>query len=67
MPLQLLQVGEPVLRERARELSCEEILSNRIRELITLMQQTLRDAPGVGLAAPQIGEGVQLAILEDRA
>lgn len=67
MPLELLQVGEPVLRERARELSREEILSDRTRELIALMHETLRDAPGVGLAAPQIGEGIQLAIIEDLA
>jgi peptide deformylase len=30
-----------------------------------LMHETLRDAPGVGLAAPQIGESIQLAIIED--
>src|SRR5581483_12248242 len=67
MPLELLQVGEPVLRERARELSRKEILSDRIRGLIAQMHETLRDAPGVGLAAPQIGEGIQLAIIEDLA
>jgi|SRR5689334_15675716 peptide deformylase len=65
MRLKLLQVGEPVLREKARELSREEILSERTQALIALMHDTLRDAPGVGLAAPQIGEGVQLAIIED--
>ena len=67
MQLKLLQVGEPVLRERARELSREEILSDPTQGLITLMQEALRDAPGVGLAAPQIGEGIQLAIIEDLA
>jgi peptide deformylase len=67
MRLKLLQVGEPVLREKARELSREEILSHRIQGLVELMHETLRDAPGVGLAAPQIGEGIQLAIVEDLA
>lgn len=67
MRLELLQVGEPMLREKARELSREEILSDRTRGLITFMHETLRDAPGVGLAAPQIGEGIQLAIIEDLA
>jgi peptide deformylase len=67
MHLKLLQVGEPVLRQKARELSPEEILSDRTQALIVLMHQTLRDAPGVGLAAPQIGEGIQLAIIEDLA
>jgi peptide deformylase len=33
--------------------------------LIQWMHETLRDAPGVGLAAPQIGESIQLAVIED--
>lgn len=67
MILKLLQVGEPVLRETARRLTREEIGSDRIRQLIESMHETLNDAPGVGLAAPQIGEGVQLAVIEDLA
>ncbi|HWY68314.1 MAG TPA: peptide deformylase [Terriglobales bacterium] len=65
MLLKLLQVGEPVLRDRARPLSSEEILSGPIQELISSMHDTLRDAPGVGLAAPQVGVPIQLAIIED--
>ena len=65
MLLKLFQVGEPVLREKARELTREEILSEETQALISLMHETLRDAPGVGLAAPQIGEAIQLAIIED--
>jgi peptide deformylase len=65
MLLKLFQVGDPVLRQRARELAPEEIKSEPIRLLIRLMHETLRDAPGVGLAAPQIGESIQLAIIED--
>ena len=65
MFLKLLQVGEPVLRRKARDLTAEEITSEPIRHLIRLMHETLRDAPGVGLAAPQIGESIRLAIIED--
>jgi peptide deformylase len=65
MILNLLQVGEPVLRERARALTPEEIISPEIQDLIACMHETLRDAPGVGLAAPQIGHSIQLAIIED--
>jgi peptide deformylase len=65
MLLKLLQVGPTVLRSTARELTIEEILSRDIQRLIGYMHETLRDAPGVGLAAPQIGEGIQLAIIED--
>jgi len=65
MRLKLVQVGEEVLRQRARELSKEEIRSAEIQQLIEFMHETLRDAPGVGLAAPQVGAGIQLAIIED--
>lgn len=64
--LKIVQAGEPVLREQARELSVSEIRSRAIQELIEHMRDTMRDAPGVGLAAPQIGEPLQLAVIEDR-
>ena len=65
MRLKIVQVGDPVLRQRSRELTRDEITSENVRLLIRLMHETLRDAPGVGLAAPQIGEPIQLAIIED--
>ena len=65
MRLKLVQVGEEVLRQRSRELTPEEINSRDIQQLIDFMRDTLRDAPGVGLAAPQVGVGIQLAIIED--
>jgi peptide deformylase len=65
MRLKLVQVGEEVLRQPARELTSEEIVSAEIQQLIEHMRETLRDAPGVGLAAPQVGVGIQLAVIED--
>ncbi len=65
MRLKLVQVGEEVLRQRARELTLDEIKSREIQQLIEFMHETLRDAPGVGLAAPQVGMGIQLAVIED--
>lgn len=67
MRIKIASVGEPVLRDGARPLLAEEIGSERIRALIEHMRETLADAPGVGLAAPQIGEPLQLAIIEDKA
>lgn len=67
MTLKIVQAGNPVLRKQGRQLSKEEIGSNSIQELIELMREAMRDAPGVGLAAPQIGESIQLAVIEDRA
>ena len=66
MPLTIVQAGEPVLRRPARALRPNEIRSREIRELIQQMKETMHAAPGVGLAAPQIGQGIQLAVIEDR-
>jgi peptide deformylase len=67
MRIKIPNVGEPVLRDPARPLRPEEIGSDRIRGLIKHMRETLADAPGVGLAGPQIGEPLQLTIIEDKA
>jgi peptide deformylase len=67
MRIKIATVGEPVLRNAARAIHPEEIGTDRISELIKHMRETLADAPGVGLAAPQVGESMQLAIIEDKA
>jgi len=64
--LEIVQTGDPVLRKVARTLSIDEIRSPALQELIAQMRDTMRAAPGVGLAAPQIGESIQLAVIEDR-
>lgn len=66
MILKIRAVGEPVLRARAKAMRPEEVLLPSTRELIAAMRETLRDAPGVGLAAPQVGLPLQLAVIEDR-
>jgi peptide deformylase len=66
VPLTIVQAGDPVLRRAARALRPNEIRSREIRELIQQMKETMYAAPGVGLAAPQIGQGIQLAVIEDR-
>ena len=63
----IVQTGDPVLRLTGRSLTPEEIKSSAIQQLIESMRDTMRDAPGVGLAAPQIGESLQLAVIEDRS
>ncbi len=66
MRLKIVQAGEEVLRQPGRELSRAEILSSETQQLIEHMRDTMRDAPGVGLAAPQVGLPLQLAVIEDR-
>jgi peptide deformylase len=67
MLLKIVQTGMPVLRQVGRTLTPEEIRGAEVQALIELMRETMRDAPGVGLAAPQIGEALQLAVIEDVA
>lgn len=67
MKLKIVQAGDPVLRAQSRPLTKEEIGSPAIQQLIGLMRDAMREAPGVGLAAPQIGVPIQLAVIEDRA
>jgi peptide deformylase len=64
--LQIVQAGEEVLRGETRVLSRDEILSDETQELIIGMRDTMRQAPGVGLAAPQVGIALRLAVIEDR-
>jgi peptide deformylase len=65
--LKIVQAGEAVLRSRAREMTPEEVRGPEIQRLIEWMRETMRDAPGVGLAAPQVGLDLQLAVIEDSA
>lgn len=67
MIIKIVQLGHPVLRQQARSLSVEEIRSPSIQQLIEWMRETMHDAPGVGLAAPQIGVPLKIAVIEDRA
>jgi peptide deformylase len=66
MRLKIVQAGDPALRTRAREISLDEISQAATQQLIEWMAETMRDAPGVGLAAPQVGQPLQLAVIEDR-
>jgi peptide deformylase len=67
MVLKIVQAGDPVLRQKARDVTPEEIGSPELKRLIELMRDTMRDAPGVGLAAPQVGVGLRVVVVEDRA
>ena len=67
MKLKIVQAGDPVLRKQSRTLTKEEIRSASIQQLIEWMRETMREAPGVGLAAPQVGQSLQLAVIEDQS
>jgi peptide deformylase len=64
--LPIRELGDPVLRETARELSREELASAETQALIDSMIETMRHADGAGLAAPQVGVSVRIAVAEVR-
>ncbi len=64
---EIVTVGDPVLRERAREVSAEELGSVEVQQLIDDLIDTKRAANGAGIAANQIGETLRVAIVEVEA
>ena len=66
MRLKIVTAGDSVLRQPALPLTVAEIRSPEIQQLIQHMRETMNDAPGVGLAAPQVGFALQLAVVEDK-
>ncbi|MCB9744455.1 MAG: peptide deformylase [Alphaproteobacteria bacterium] len=62
--LKIATLGHPVLREVAKPIPPERILSAEIQQLIADMRETMADYDGVGLAAPQVHRSVRLVILE---
>ena len=63
-PLPLVLAGDPVLRRAAVPYD-GELPDALLADLLAAMRVTMREAPGVGLAAPQIGLGVRIAVIED--
>jgi peptide deformylase len=61
---EIVTIGHPVLRERAREVTAEELSSPEIQGLIDDMVETMRHAGGAGLAANQVGVPVRIAVAE---
>jgi peptide deformylase len=61
---EIVTIGHPVLRERAREISLEELRAPEIQTLIDDLIETKRAAHGAGIAANQVGEPVRVAIAE---
>jgi len=60
-PLKICKYGEKVLKEKAGEV---RDISQHIVDLAAAMAQTMHQAPGIGLAAPQVGESLQLVTVD---
>lgn len=62
MILKIRTDGDPVLRQQAAPVA---VIDDRMRQLAADMLETMYSAPGVGLAAPQVGVPVRLIVLDD--
>ena len=60
----IIRMGHPALRRPARTVDEADIGSDAMHRLVADMIDTLHDYGGIGLAAPQINEGIRLAIVE---
>jgi peptide deformylase len=63
--LAIVECGDPVLRRPAESVDPSDLGTSELRRLIASMRATMEAAPGVGLAAPQVGVPIQLAVLQD--
>jgi peptide deformylase len=61
---EIVTLGDPVLRERAREVTPDELASPALQGLIDDMVETMRAASGAGLAANQVGALQRVAVIE---
>jgi len=60
--LPILLVPEPILKTRARPVGANDM--ERVRALVPRMFATMYRAPGIGLAAPQVGVGLRFAVVD---
>ena len=62
--LKIAQIGTPLLRERAREVSREEVGSPEFQQFVDDLVETMRDAQGAGLAAIQVYRPIRVVAIE---
>ncbi len=60
MSLEIAQLGQPVLRQVAVEVAPDKIASPQLQEFLAMMKETLVEAKGAGLAAPQVFVGLRV-------
>ncbi len=58
---EIKKYGDPVLRKNAEKV---EVVTDEIRTILLDMAETMYEAPGVGLAAPQIGINLRLVVID---
>ncbi len=61
MILEILKSTNPILKKKAKPVKA---VTKEIRDLIRDMEETMRAAPGIGLAAPQVGHSIRLILVD---
>lgn len=64
--LKIITQPNPILRKKSAEISPEIIAGREFKNLISAMEKTMVKTDGVGLAAPQIGKNVRLAVVNSK-
>jgi peptide deformylase len=64
-PLPIVECGDPILRRVATPVEPSDLRTDELQRLILAMRAAMEAAPGVGLAAPQVGVPIQLVVLQD--
>ncbi|MBK7830251.1 peptide deformylase [Nannocystis sp.] len=62
--LKVAQIGHPILRQKARPVTRDELHTHAFQSFIDSMIETMHDANGAGLAANQVHEAVQVCVME---
>jgi peptide deformylase len=57
-------MGNPVLRKKALEISRDYLVSDEFRQLVQDLRDSMKHYGGIGIAAPQIGVSLQVAVIE---
>ncbi|MFG3659040.1 peptide deformylase [Streptomyces sp. NPDC047706] len=65
-PLPIVAAGDPVLRQPAEPFD-GQLDAGLLARFVEALRVTMHAAPGVGLAAPQVGVGLRIAVIEDPA
>jgi peptide deformylase len=61
MKLPIIRYGDPILRAKGKRVAA---IDARVSELVANMLETMREAKGIGLAAQQVGEALQLTVID---
>ena len=62
--LKIREIGDPVLNKKSKNIPLDKIKSKEVREVISNLKETFEYNEGLGIAAPQIGENVNIILVK---